>query len=242
MKVPEKEKLETFAFHSTRLDSIPAKMDDVYQTSAGSNIHPYIAGHFVCCNLIFEYRQNKYLFTKPEDISINHINKQLNWLFRMHKNLLYEVAKPDINQEEYVKYQEIKSSVQSSDLGYLRMNRHFIIQNEKKVECVDPLDLPQKMIEWYKEMSSTYYKYVEKIHTPLCLEESDVIELVNWAYDANLFICASQPFTHGSNMLGRLTENLLRSMSGLPWKVIKHDDKKKKMQYAKDIQEKYHNI
>jgi hypothetical protein len=220
---PSHDTLTAFVYHTTRLERIPVFKSDLDKTLSGADIKPNLEGQFKAIKVVINLAPNPELLplSPPRD----HIQalQQLKFLRVLHLNQFKTVA------EENVKLLDT-TNLQPNDVGRWRQGPLFMASTEMP----NPIKIQFLLFDWWSDLINFFNTYRSKIETPGTLEQDDLIKISKKAYETNLKLCCIKPFQDGSNRTARLVENLIRLNSGLPWKIIRHEDEFK-FPYLEDI-------
>lgn len=220
---PSNDTLAAFAFHSTRIERIPLRFEDIQATVSGQNINPYLSGQLSAINLVLFLAPNDKLIPETAPPSWRASLQQLQLLKDLHRNIMTPVSEHGLSTLD-------ETVLPLRLVGEYRDERKYLAGREMP----NPISIPNHLHDLWSDLITFHNQYRAKIESFQNLNNEDIAALVQKAYESNLKICCIKPFTDGSNRVARLFENLIRLNFGLPWKIIRHEDQFK-LPYIDDI-------
>lgn len=214
-EVTEDEKID-FILNTNKIERFSVS-EDMVRTGLlmPQQADPLVSGQMQCITLMLQLAPNQDLIPRASQITEKSFNKQFQWLFNFHGNILVGLAQKGeklLNDQDY----PLKS-----DLGQYRTEDKVL--GHRKMP--DPMRIKALLVEAFKEYAEIHDSLREGFSCPQMLEQSDWKKLEKAIYTLNLRLCCIKPFKDGSNRVARLTENLLRLNAGLKFKVITDKDK-----------------
>ena len=196
--------------------------------------NPYVEGHLRAITLVQQLATDPNLI--PDSVNtIFEFDEKFPWLRRMHRNLMRPIA-------EYGQMMLDPSYIHPTEVGVYRQTPKFIKREEERrivdVAMPDPLFVRELLTEWGRDICQ-FNNDMQRVIEFGRYSSEDVEAFVAKAYEANLKLSCIKPFSDGSNRLGRLVENLLRLNWGLPWKIIKFEEKDELLQDLRRMQDNF---
>lgn len=232
---PSQDTLIAYIYHTNRIERIPMDKRTIEAAINQKEPNPYVEGHLRAITLVQQLAPKTDLI--PDQVtSIFDFDEKFSWLKRIHRNVMRPVA-------EYGAMMLDTSYIHPTEVGVYRqthksLKRHDQNQNLVTVEFPDPIFVRELLTEWAQDLCKFNNEMRHTIEYGR-YSQDDVDQFVAKAYEANLKISCIKPFTDGSNRVGRLAENLLRLNWGLPWKIIKFDDKDELLDDLREMQSRF---
>ena len=203
------ENLINFIYHSTRLDRIPIKIEDITRSLSRKkndpDMNPHALGNFKAINLALILAQNDDLLKEPH-----------TWLKSLNSAISTPIADHEI------------LTLQTKPLPKSVCGTYRSVLSSLGGKPTCPPHLISKSLDnWIIPLQKLNASLAPQILNPRSLSSTNIKNITDAAYNANLQLCAIQPFQEGSNRTARIVENVIRQHFFLPWKIIPSDDDSK---------------
>jgi len=196
--------------------------------------NPFVEGHLRAINRILSLASKPKLIPDQVDDVFDFDNK-FQWIKKLHKDIMNPIS-------EYGQMTLDESLIHYTNVGnYRQIPKSIKTETEFQIITIDmpdPIVIRKLLTEWAQDLCTFHNKMKRTIEIGRYSSE-EVELLLDKAYETNLKISCIKPFTDGSNLLGRLKENLIRLNWGLPWKIIAENKKETLLEDLRNMQKNY---
>lgn len=212
---PPMDEMVRFILLTHQVEKLTVDMDDINQALKRTpNPNPYVAGHFDAINYLLSLVDSPDFPAKEPSLLTNvyRSDENLYWLRKLH----LMISLPLAQVAHQSKWEDELSQVKKYECGVLR--------NQPAANAFamapQPDIIPHILHLWFVKIAYLHAEVKDELPNPYGITREKSFELAKEANDSLLLFANLQPFTYGSNRLGRLIENALRLKWHLPFKPV----------------------
>jgi len=233
LKPPTEQEIFSFVLATHAMDRINLSYDQVKATwNHQGQPNPYAQGHFRAHMFIVNTLLPSTDFPAKDSKLIQNIQDSelaLSWVKTIHRKIVEPLLSSHLVDLEDI-------NAPSSLLVAKYRISHAVSINRP---APPPDAISKIMHNWLLDYTEFHNQIKSKVANPYGIDKTLGKEIVNRAYEANLFFCSVQPMSSCNQRMGRLLENIFRLAWFLPMKIYQPDDDNSR-KLAQDI-ENYQN-